>query len=191
MRVEIEASHFGAVKVLRHEIHRDRRGVFQEAFRADVFRALGLPDRFEQDNHSRSVRGVLRGLHFQWDPPMGKLMRATLGRVFAVAVDVRYDSPTRGQWVSTVLDEENRRQVWAPAGFARGFYVMSEVAEVQYKCTSIYNPHTESGIHWNDPELAIEWPRSAEPILSDKDAAAQTLAEWLARPEARTFQHRD
>jgi dTDP-4-dehydrorhamnose 3,5-epimerase len=191
VKVEIEAVHMDAVHVLRHEIVEDERGFFHESFRADVFAALGLPTHFPQENHSRSVRGVLRGLHFQWDPPIGKLMRVTLGHVVTVAVDLRKGSPTLGRWVMTELDTRSRRQVWAPAGFARGFYVLSEVAEVQYKCTGIWNPAAESGIRWNDPDLAIDWPLQGRPLLSDKDAGAQTLAQWLARPESDHFVHPD
>jgi dTDP-4-dehydrorhamnose 3,5-epimerase len=117
---------------------------------------------------------------------MGKLMRVTLGRAFLVAVDIRKGSPTLGQWVGVEASAENQRQVWAPAGFARGFCALSEVAVVQYKCTGLYNPRAESGIRWNDPQIGIAWPVE-QPILSEKDARAQTLAEWLARPESDHF----
>ena len=159
-----------------------------EAFRKDQFEAVGLPDQFVQENHSRSTRGVVRGLHFQWDPPMGKLMRVSLGTAFLVAVDIRKGSPTLGKWVGIEASAENRRQVWAPAGFARGFAVLSEVAEVQYKCTGLYNNRAESGIRWNDPQVGIEWPVSS-PSLSEKDSKAQTLEQWLARPESEHFQY--
>jgi len=139
-----------------------------------------------QDNHSRSTKGVVRGLHFQWDPPMAKLMRVSMGSAFLVAVDIRKKSPTLGQWVGIEASAENRRQVWAPAGFARGFCVLSEVAEIQYKCTGLYNSKAESGICWNDPRIGIEWPVS-EPSLSDKDRQAQTLERWLTRPESGHF----
>jgi dTDP-4-dehydrorhamnose 3,5-epimerase len=157
-----------------------------ETFRQDQFEALGLPYDFVQDNHSRSVRGVLRGLHFQWDPPMGKLMRVTLGSAFLVAVDIRQGSPTLGKWCGMEASAENRRQVWAPAGFARGFCVLSEVAEIQYKCTGLYNSMAESGIRFDDSEIGIEWPVS-EPSLSEKDRKAQTLEQWLAKPESDHF----
>ena len=121
------------------EIFQDSRGFFMETFRTDQFVALGLPHEFVQDNHSRSSKGVVRGLHFQWDPPMGKLMRVTLGSAFLVAVDIRKGSPTLGQWCGIEASAENRREVWAPAGFARGFCVLSDVAEIQYKCTGLYN----------------------------------------------------
>ena len=148
----------------------------------------GVGDQFVQDNHSRSVKGVVRGLHFQWEPPMGKLMRVSLGSAFLVAVDVRKGSPTLGKWVGVEASAENRRQVWAPAGFARGFCVLSDVAEIQYKCTGIYNNKGESGILWNDPQIGIDWPIEIEnALLSGKDKRAQTLAEWLSRPESANF----
>jgi len=172
--------------VLETKAYADERGFFLEAYRADQFHALGLPTEFTQDNHSRSVRNVLRGLHFQWEPAMGKLMRVTVGTAFLVAVDIRKGSPTLGQWFGLEVSAENKKQVWAPAGFARGFCVLSEVAEVQYKCTGIYNSQAESGILWSDPAIGIAWPVT-EPILSPKDAKAQTLAEWLRSPESDRF----
>lgn len=187
MKISVESSHLGgAVVVLRPEVFRDDRGFFMEGYRRDQFAALGLPTQFDQDSHSRSRRGVLRGLHFQWDPPMGKLMRVTVGAAYLVAADIRPDSPTLGQSFGIEVTAENALQVWAPAGFARGFCVLSDWAEVQYKCTGIYNSQAESGIRWNDPALGIQWP-FAEPLVSAKDAAAQTLAEWLRRPEAAHF----
>ena len=163
-------------------------GFFIEAFRADRFAEAGLPTEFVQDNHSRSKRGVLRGLHFQWDPPMGKLMRVARGHAFLVAVDIRKGSPTLGRWFGVEASDRDHVQVWAPPGFARGFCVLSESADVQYKCTGIYNRDGESGLRWDDPELGIEWPIT-EPLLSPKDASAQTLAEWLARPESDAFRY--
>ena len=159
-----------------------------ETFREDQFQALGLPTHFVQENHSRSTKGVLRGLHFQWEPPMGKLMRVTLGSAFLVAVDIRKGSPTVGQWVGVEASVENRRQVWAPAGFARGFCVLSEVAEIQYKCTGIYSNKGESGIRWDDPKIAIEWPLK-DVVLSEKDRNAQSLEQWLSCPEAANFSY--
>lgn len=186
MEIKIESKHLNGVVVVVPEIFQDQRGFFTETFRADQFKALGLPDHFVQDNHSRSTKDVVRGLHFQWDPPMGKLMRVTLGEAFLVACDVRKGSPTLGKWVGVVASAENRRQVWAPAGFARGFCVLSDAAEIQYKCTGIYNNKGESGIRWNDPAIGVEWP-ARNPVLSDKDTKAQTLEEWLARPESDYF----
>jgi dTDP-4-dehydrorhamnose 3,5-epimerase len=172
--------------VLIPEVFEDARGFFLEVFRADQFREFGLPSSFAQWNHSRSVKNVLRGLHFQWDPPMAKLMRVTLGEAFLVAVDIRKGSPTLGKHFAILASAENKKMVYAPAGFARGFAVVSDYAEVQYLCTNTYNVKMESGILWNDPALAIPWPVSS-PILSAKDEKAQTLAEWLKRPESDAF----
>jgi len=186
MEIKIESRFLRDVVVLVPDIFQDARGFFMETFREDQFLANGLPTHFVQDNHSRSTKGVLRGLHFQWDPPMGKFMRVSLGRAFLVAVDIRRGSPTVGKWVGVEASAENRRQVWAPAGFARGFCVLSDVAEIQYKCTGIYNNKGESGIRWDDPEIGIEWPVQ-DALLSEKDLNAQTLAQWLSRPESANF----
>jgi dTDP-4-dehydrorhamnose 3,5-epimerase len=186
MEIKIESRHLGEVAVVVPEIFQDSRGFFMETFREDQFKAQGLPYQFVQDNHSRSARGVLRGLHFQWDPPMGKLMRVTFGSAFLVAVDIRKGSPTLGGWFGVEASAENRKQVWAPAGFARGFCVLSEFAEIQYKCTGLYSKTAESGVCWNDPRIGIRWP-IAEPSLSEKDQKAQTLDQWLATPESDNF----
>ncbi len=188
MKLHVESRHLNGLVVLRPEVWEDERGFFMEGFRADHFRELGLPGEFLQDNHSRSSDGVIRGLHFQWDRPMAKLMRVTVGRAFAVGVDIRKGSPTLGQWHGIELSAENKLQVFAPAGFARGFCVLSDHAELQYKCTSIYNVECESGLRWDDPEIGIEWPVE-NPLLSSKDVAAQTLSEWLARPESENFRY--
>jgi dTDP-4-dehydrorhamnose 3,5-epimerase len=183
MPIKIEARHFGEVVVLVPQVFEDERGYFMESFRRDQFRDLGLPGDFVQDNHSYSRKGVLRGLHFQWEPPMGKLMRVTRGAAFLVAVDVRKGSPTLGKWFGLEVSAKNKRQVWAPAGFARGFCALTDDVEVEYKCTAVYNPRGESAIRWNDADLAIQWP--LRPVLiSEKDCHAQTLREWLASPNA-------
>jgi dTDP-4-dehydrorhamnose 3,5-epimerase len=190
MNIKVESRALGDVAVLVPDIFQDSRGFFMETFREDQFKAMGLPYHFVQDNHSRSARGVVRGLHFQWEPPMGKLMRVTQGSAFLVAVDIRKGSPTLGKWVGVEASVENRRQVWAPAGFARGFCVLSEFAEIQYKCTGLYSNKAESGVLWNDPEIGIEWPiKPSDATLSDKDKKAQTLAQWLARPESDNFRY--
>jgi dTDP-4-dehydrorhamnose 3,5-epimerase len=186
MPFKIESRHLGEVVVIVPDVIEDRRGFFMESFREDHFAHWGLPTRFPQDNHSRSTQGVLRGLHFQWDPPMGKLMRVTYGEAYLVAVDIRKGSPSLGQWFGVEASAQNRRQVWAPPGFARGFCVLSDSAEIQYKCTGIYNSNAESGIRWDDPAIAIKWPVK-NPILSEKDAAARTLSEWLASKESDHF----
>jgi dTDP-4-dehydrorhamnose 3,5-epimerase len=188
MELKIESRHLGDICVLAPPVFHDERGFFTEVFRADQFKAQGLPYEFWQDNHSGSVRGVLRGLHFQWDPPMGKLMRVTRGTAFLMAVDIRKGSPTLGKWFGTEVSAESRKQIWAPAGFARGFCVLSDFAEIQYKCTGIYNDKGESGIRWDDPEIGIQWPlRDVQ--LSEKDGKAQTLKEWLSRPESEHFRY--
>jgi dTDP-4-dehydrorhamnose 3,5-epimerase len=186
MEIKIESRHLGDVAVIVPEVFQDSRGFFMETFREDQFRAQGLPYQFVQDNHSRSAQGVLRGLHFQWGPPMGKLMRVSSGKAFLVAVDIRKGSPTLGGWFGVEASAENRKQVWAPAGFARGFCVLSEFAEIQYKCTGLYSKNAESGVRWNDPRIGIRWPVT-EPSLSEKDQKAQTLEEWLATPESEYF----
>jgi dTDP-4-dehydrorhamnose 3,5-epimerase len=188
MEIKIESRHLQDVVVLVPDIFQDSRGFFMETFREDQFKAHGLPYHFVQDNHSRSAKGVVRGLHFQWEPPMGKLMRVTQGSAFLVAVDIRKGSPTLGKWAGIEASAENRREVWAPAGFARGFCVLSDFAEIQYKCTGAYNNKGESGILWNDPAIGIQWPvTNAE--LSEKDKKAQTLAQWLATPASENFKY--
>jgi len=184
--LKIESRHLGEVVVLVPQVYEDERGYFIETYHSDRFKELGLPQSFVQENHSYSRKGVLRGLHFQWDPPMGKLMRVTRGTAFLVAVDVRRGSPTVGKWVGIEASAENRNQVWAPASFARGFCVLAEEAEVQYLCTGIYNSRAESAIRWDDPDIEIAWP-VAPSIISDKDRKAQRLREWLASPDAQHF----
>lgn len=188
MKIRVVSKHLNGIVVLQPEIYKDERGFFMEVFRADQLKALGLPYEFVQENHSGSVKNVVRGLHFQWDPPMGKLMRVTVGKAFLVAVDIRKGSPTLGKWFGIEASAENRYMVWAPAGFARGFAVVSDYAEVQYLVTGIYNPKAESGILWNDPDIGIEWPVK-DPILSQKDRNAQTLREWLQRKESNYFRY--
>ncbi|HXW92983.1 MAG TPA: dTDP-4-dehydrorhamnose 3,5-epimerase [Terriglobales bacterium] len=186
--MQIESRHLGDVCVLVSKAFEDDRGFFTEVFRADQFKSLGLPTEFVQDNHSGSVCGVLRGLHFQWNPPMGKLMRVTRGTAFLVAVDIRKGSPTLGKWFGAELSAQDRRQIWAPAGFARGFCVLSDYAEIQYKCTGTYNSKGESGIRWDDPAIGISWPIT-NVQLSEKDRKAQTLEHWLSLPESENFRY--
>jgi dTDP-4-dehydrorhamnose 3,5-epimerase len=183
MQLKIESRHLNGIVVVVPEVYQDERGFFMETYRKDQFEELGLLSEFVQDNHSRSVKGVLRGLHFQWDPPMGKLMRVIIGEAFLVAVDIRKGSPTLGQWFGMNVSAHNKKQVWAPAGFARGFCVLSDIAEIQYKCTGVYSSKGESGILWRDPALGIDWPIK-DPILSAKDSKAQTFEEWLQKPES-------
>jgi dTDP-4-dehydrorhamnose 3,5-epimerase len=188
MPFEIVEEALNGLVVLRSPKFGDRRGFFVEAYRADQFAALGLPTEWAQDNHSGSAKGVLRGLHFQWQPQVAKLMRVTAGTAYVMAVDIRQGSPTLGQWFAKEVSAESALQIYAPAGFARGFCALSDWVEIQYKCTGIYNPQCEGGIRWNDPELEISWPVT-DPILSDKDKVQPTLREWLARPESGNFQY--
>jgi dTDP-4-dehydrorhamnose 3,5-epimerase len=186
MQIKIESRHLQDVVVVVPEIFQDNRGFFSETFRADQFESLGIPTEFVQDNHSCSAKGVLRGLHFQWEPPMGKLMRVTVGAAFLVAVDIRKGSPTLGKWVGVEGSAKNRRMVWAPAGFARGFCALEDGTEIQYKCTGIYNGKAEGSIRWNDPAIGVEWPL-ANVLVSEKDRNARSLAEWLASPDSDHF----
>lgn len=183
MPLQIESRHLNEVVVIVPQVLGDSRGFFMETFRTDQFRELGLPTEFVQDNHSRSVKGVIRGLHFQWSPPMGKLMRVTRGAAFLVAVDVRKGSPTLGKWFGLEVSEENKKQMWAPYGFARGFCSLTDDCEVQYKCTGTYNSQGEAGINLADPQIAVKWPIDvATAVISDRDRKAPTLAQWLASP---------
>jgi dTDP-4-dehydrorhamnose 3,5-epimerase len=186
MRIDLERTRIDDVVVVTPDAFKDDRGFFMELYRQDLFRELGLPTSFVQVNLSGSVRNVVRGLHFQWDPPMGKLMRVPRGRAFLVAVDLRKDSPTLGQWVSITASPEDRRQLWAPASFARGFCSLDDFTEVEYLCTATYNGSAESGIRWDDPEIGIDWPVT-EALLSAKDRVARSLADWLSSPESDQF----
>jgi dTDP-4-dehydrorhamnose 3,5-epimerase len=186
MSFTIESRYLEDVVVIVPQAYRDERGFFVETFRTDQFEKLGLPREFVQDNHSLSRKGVIRGLHFQWDPPMGKLMRVTRGAAFLVAADIRKGSPTLGNWVGLEISAESMKQVWAPAGFARGFCALTDEVEVQYKCTGIYNGKAESAIRWDDPDIGIKWPLK-DVVLSQKDREAKTLAEWLTSPNAKHF----
>ena len=188
MQLSIRDTEIEEVKIVIPEVFKDDRGYFMEVYRADQFREFGLPSDFVQFNHSGSVRNTLRGLHFQWDPPMGKLMRVTKGKAYLVAVDIRKGSPTLGKWVGIETTEDNCMMIWAPAGFARGFCVLSEFAEIQYLTTGIYNSNCESGIFWNDPQVGIKWPIEF-PILSEKDKNAQTLAQWIESENAGKFSY--
>ena len=146
-----------------------------ESFNAEDFAEAGLPTRFVQDNHSRSTRGVLRGLHYQYPAWQGKLVRTLVGELFDVAVDIRRGSSHFGEWFGLILSAENRKQLYVPPGFAHGFCVLSDVCEMAYKCTSLYVPDDDACVLWNDPDIGIEWPIE-NPILSEKDAAAPALA---------------
>ena len=166
------------VLILEPRVFGDSRGFFIETFQTERYAELGITQPFVQDNHSRSARGVLRGLHFQRSRPQGKLVRVSRGCVFDVVLDINPDSPTCGQHASAILSDDNHLQMWVPPGYAHGFCVLSEIADFEYKCTDYYQPQDEGGVLWNDPALAIDRPVS-EPKLSDKDRQNPTLQTLL------------
>lgn len=167
------------VKIIEPSVFGDERGFFMETWNQKKFEELviGKPTQFVQDNHSKSKKGILRGLHYQTENTQGKLVRVVSGEVYDVAVDIRKDSPTFGKWVGVYLSEENKRQLWVPESFAHGFYVTSSEAKFVYKCTDYYNPKAEHSILWNDLDIGIEWPLDNSSILSDKDNNANALSE--------------
>jgi dTDP-4-dehydrorhamnose 3,5-epimerase len=186
MPFTVEETGIPEVRIVRPRVFADDRGWFAEVLQADAFAEHGLPSRFVQVNQSRSARGVVRGLHSQWDPPQGKLMRVVSGRAFLVAVDVRPGSPTLARSVTLEASADEPLLFWAPAQFARGFAALEDRTEVEYFCTAAYAPAHETSIRWDDPRIGIPWP-IATPILSAKDASAGSLGDWLARPESATF----
>lgn len=167
------------VKIIEPTVFGDERGFFMETWQQKQFEEFvtGKPTQFVQDNHSKSKRGILRGLHFQTQNTQGKLVRVVSGEVFDVAVDIRKESHTFGQWVGVYLSAENKRQLWVPEGFAHGFYVTSDVAEFVYKCTNYYDPNSEVSIKWDDKDIGVEWPLSSEPLLSGKDEGGIPLEQ--------------
>lgn len=167
------------VKLLEPMIFGDERGFFMETFRDEWFKQNIAERTFVQENHSKSVKGVLRGLHYQTENTQGKLVRVVQGAVFDVAVDMRKKSPTFGQWVGEILSSENKRQLWVPEGFAHGFYVLTETAEFTYKCTDYYNPGAEHSLIWNDKTVNIRWPLDGDPNLSTKDLAGKLLEDAI------------
>jgi dTDP-4-dehydrorhamnose 3,5-epimerase len=162
--------------LLTPTVHGDERGFFVETYRADEWAAHGVPTEFVQDNHSRSRRGIVRGIHFQSDPGQGKLVRVARGQVYDVVVDLRRASPTFGEWEGHVLDDEQSRQLYVPVGFGHGFCVLTDVADFVYKCTSYYDAATEAGFRFDDPDVGIEWPE-IELLYSERDRSAPRLAE--------------
>ena len=163
--------------IIEPEVFQDERGFFFESYNVDKFKGFGIETIFVQDNHSRSVKGVLRGLHFQLPPkPMAKLVRCTSGRLWDVAVDLRQASPTYKQWFAVELSDENKKMFYVPNGFAHGFYALED-CELLYKCSNTYDKDLDASIIWHDPELGIDWPVEGEPILSDRDLAAPAFAE--------------
>ena len=174
--MNFEETALPGVLIIEPDVHKDDRGFFLETYHGRKYAKGGVVDNFVQDNHSRSTKGILRGLHVQLRRPQGKLVRALQGEIFDVAVDIRKGSPTFGQWLGVSLSGENFKQLYVPAGFAHGFCVVSDTAEVAYKCTDFYDPESEVSVLWNDPAIGIEWP-TGEPILSGKDADGKTLAQ--------------
>lgn len=172
--MRFETTKLPGVLIIEPRVFRDERGFFLETYHARKYAEAGLEATFVQDNHSRSRKDTLRGLHFQRQRPQGKLVRAIQGEIFDVAADIDPASPTYGQWVGVYLSADNFRQIYVPPGYAHGFCVVSEIAEVEYKCTDFYDPADEGGVMWNDPVLAIEWP-TASPVLSGRDQAHPPL----------------
>jgi dTDP-4-dehydrorhamnose 3,5-epimerase len=164
------------IALVEPEVHGDERGFMVETFRAEAWREVGVDAEFVQENHSRSRAGILRGIHFQTDPGQAKLVRCARGRIWDVVVDLRRDSPTYMRWEGHELDDESHRQLFVPLGFGHGFCVLSDTADVTYKLSSYYDPATEAGIAWDDPDVGIEWPLS-DPVLSERDLSAPRLAE--------------
>jgi dTDP-4-dehydrorhamnose 3,5-epimerase len=178
MAIQVTASALPDVKIIEPKVFGDARGYFYESFNEREFSEhVGVDVRFVQDNHSRSAKGVLRGLHYQIEHAQGKLVRVVEGEVFDVAVDIRKSSPDFGKWTGLHLSAENRRQVWVAPGFAHGFVVLSEAAQFLYKTTDYWYPEHERSIVWNDPEIGIEWPIDFEPLLAAKDAAGKRLSQ--------------
>jgi dTDP-4-dehydrorhamnose 3,5-epimerase len=180
--VRTEETSLPGVVIVHSKVFDDSRGFFTEVFHEERFAELGLPTHFAQDSHSRSAKHVLRGLHFQLVNPQGKLVRATNGTIFDVAVDLRRSSPNYRKWTGATLEAGDGRQLWIPPEFGHGFFVLSDTADVSYKCTTVYHPDSNRSVRWDDPSIAIDWPIpvGAQPILSAKDAHAPLLTEALS-----------
>jgi len=173
--MRVVATALEGVRIIEPHVFPDARGFFLESYHAERYAQAGLPERFVQDNHSRSARGTIRGFHYQLRRPQGKLVRVVHGVVFDVAVDIRRGSPTFGKWVGVELSADNKRQLFIPGGFAHGFCVLADSSEVEYKCTDYYVPDDQHGVRWDDPTIGIPWP-TADPVLSDADRAYPLLA---------------
>lgn len=181
--MQIEKTPLPGLIIIYPNFFPDERGFFMEVYRQDHLRERGIDAQFVQESHSSSKAGILRGLHFQWNKPLGKLIRVIRGAAFVVAADIRKKSPTMGKWFGLELSYDNKKELWAPPGFASGFCILGDGADIEYQYTAVYNPKGESNIIWNDPAIGIEWPIK-NPTLSPRDAGAGTLADWLARPES-------
>ncbi|HET7925336.1 MAG TPA: dTDP-4-dehydrorhamnose 3,5-epimerase [Rhodanobacteraceae bacterium] len=182
--MEVERLPLSGLLLLKPRVFRDGRGFFVETYSEPRYREAGIDTRFVQDNHSQSMRRTLRGLHYQSSPGQAKLIRVTSGSIYDVAVDIRPDSPTYGQWYGAILDAQEHAQLYVPIGFAHGFCVMSDLADVVYKVSSVYDAKTESGIRWNDPEIGVKWPIE-DPILSDRDQKTESFADYTKRMRSR------
>jgi dTDP-4-dehydrorhamnose 3,5-epimerase len=176
MTMQVSRTALSGVVIIEPTVHRDERGFFLETYHAARFAEHGITATFVQDNHSRSRRGTLRGLHWQQERPQGKLVRVIEGAIYDVAVDIQRGSPTFGHWIGVTISADDFRQIYIPPGFAHGFCVVSDVAQVEYKCTALYDPASERGLIWNDPDVGIEWP-IADPVLSERDKGHPRLAE--------------
>ena len=186
--MDIKQAKIDGVYICTPKVHEDSRGFFFESYHQDVFLQSGITDVFVQDNHAHSlVRNTVRGLNFQWSPPVAKLMRVTKGSAFLVAVDIRKNSPTLGEWIGIEANEENKKQLYAPAGFARGYQTLTDNCDVLYKFSAFYNPEGVGEIRWNDPEIGIDWPIKEPPIVLARNKSADLLQDWINRPESETF----
>ncbi len=182
MDIHVTKTELEGVVLIDTDFFRDERGFFMEVFHQETYAAAGLPTEFVQDNHSKSVKKVLRGFHYQdMTAPMGKLVRCTAGAILDVAVDLRVGSPTFGKWVGAELTADNMRQIWVPDGFGHAFVTLSDSAEVQYKCTGLYTPPSEGTVSWNDPEIGVKWPFD-DPVLSGRDQQGMSLRQYLENP---------
>ncbi|MEK7601516.1 MAG: dTDP-4-dehydrorhamnose 3,5-epimerase [Patescibacteria group bacterium] len=181
--MNIEPTSIRDVYIITTHAHEDERGFLMETYRQDIFAKAGITDVFVQDNHVKShVRNTVRGLHFQWNSPAAKLMRVSRGSAFLVAVDIRKNSPTLGQWVGIEASAENKKQLYAPAGCARAYQTLTQDCEVQYKASALYNPEGQGEIAWNDPKIAIDWPIKETPLLSASSKNTGSLQDWLKSP---------
>ena len=186
MGLEILSKHLDGLILFKPKVFGDSRGFFYESFKDSEFKDLRINVEFVQDNHSKSAKNVLRGMHFQWEKPQGKLLRVVKGACLFVELDIRKNSPNLGKHEKFELNEDNKHILWVPPGFANSFLTLEDNTEVLYKCTAEWNPEAESGIRWNDPELNIDWGVK-NPELSEKDRNAQTLNEWLNKKESNNF----
>ena len=177
--MEVVKTPIEGVLLIKPQVFGDERGYFVETWQKERYEAAGINLPFVQDNHSKSTKGILRGLHFQKQHPQGKLVMVSLGEVFDVAVDIRKGSPTFGKWFGAILNQENQNQLWIPPGMAHGFVVLSDVAHFHYKCTDFNHPGDEGSIRWNDPTIGIDWPYKEEPVLSAKDQIAPFFKDAL------------